>query len=196
MCNESGHRKARVVKSVDYSAGVTHLIVGKETRRTMKVLFAIARGAWIVTEDWAFSSLDQERWLPEEDFELTMFANKFSRLHPDSRQIFKGMKFFVGSNVEPSREVLQSLIQVAGGEICKQISVADICICGDASLFRRAQRAKIRVVTSKWIFDSIATMKLEDDAKYTFDGSDSSAHEMKSSQASASGLEAHSIVPE
>ncbi|KAG3089026.1 hypothetical protein PI125_g18145 [Phytophthora idaei] len=168
MANESGYRKARVVKSVDYAAGVTHLIVGRDARRTIKVLFAIARGAWIVTEDWAFSSLEQERWLPEEDFELTLFANKYSREHPESRQIFKGIKFFVGSNVEPSREVLQSLIQVAGGEICNQISVVDICICGDASLFRRAQRTGIRVVTSKWIFDSIATMKLEDDASYAF----------------------------
>ncbi|KAG7378636.1 hypothetical protein PHYPSEUDO_009821 [Phytophthora pseudosyringae] len=215
MANESGHRKARVVKSVDYAAGVTHLIVGKDAKRTIKVLFAIARGAWIVTEDWAFSSLDQERWLPEEDFELTMFANKYSREHPESRQIFKGMKFFVGSNLEPSREVLQSLIQVAGGEICNQISVAAICICGDASLFRRAQRTGIQVVTSKWVFDSIAAMKLEDDAKYAFtdpfgtpaktpsknrrpaDSFGTPAHTpAKSRQVAASGLEAHSTVPQ
>ncbi|KAE8894389.1 hypothetical protein PF003_g21299 [Phytophthora fragariae] len=200
MANGDGHRKARVVKSVDYSAGVTHLIVGKDARRTIKVLFAIARGAWIVTEDWAFSSLEQERWLPEADFEITMFANKYSREHPESRQIFKGMKFFVGSNVEPSREVLQSLIQVSGGEICKQISVADICICGDASLFRRAQRTGTRVVTSKWVFDSIATMKLEDDSKYTFTDSfgtfGTPAKTPLKKRAAASGLEAHSSVPE
>ncbi|KAE9298358.1 hypothetical protein PR003_g23263 [Phytophthora rubi] len=169
-------------------------------RRTIKVLFAIARGAWIVTEDWAFSSLEQERWLPEADFEITMFANKYSREHPESRQIFKGMKFFVGSNVEPSREVLQSLIQVSGGEICKQISVADICICGDASLFRRAQRTGTRVVTSKWVFDSIATMKLEDDSKYTFTDSfgtfGTPAKTPLKKRAAASGLEAHSSVPE
>ncbi|KAF4320537.1 hypothetical protein BBO99_00005731 [Phytophthora kernoviae] len=196
MSNESGHRKARVVKSVDYAAGVTHLIVGKETRRTMKVLFAIARGAWIVTEGWAFTSLEQERWLPEEDFELSLFANKFSRLHPESRQVFKGMKLFVGSNAEPSREVLQSLIQVAGGEICNQISVADMCICADASLFRRAQRTGIRVVTSKWVFDSIATMNLEDDTKYRFSGSADASVGVKSSHAAPSGLEAHSTVSE
>ncbi|KAK1944185.1 Microcephalin [Phytophthora citrophthora] len=214
MANEPGYRKARVAKSVDYAAGVTHLIVGKDTRRTIKVLFAIARGSWIVTEDWAFSSLDQERWLPEEDFEIAMFANKYSREHPESRQIFKGTKFFVGSNVEPSREVLQSLIQVAGGEICNQISVADVCICGDASLFRRAQRTGIRVVTSKWVFDSIATMKLEDDAKYAFteafgtpaktpskrraaDSFGTPAYTpAKSRRAATSGLESHSTVPE
>uniref|UniRef100_M4BLB7 BRCT domain-containing protein n=1 Tax=Hyaloperonospora arabidopsidis (strain Emoy2) TaxID=559515 RepID=M4BLB7_HYAAE len=165
MTNDTGYRKARMVKSVDYAAGVTHLIVGKGAKRTIKVLFAIARGAWIVSEDWAFSSLEQERWLPEEDFELTMFANKYSREHPESRQKFKGMKFFVGPNVEPSREVLQSLIQVAGGE---------------------------------WVFDSIAAMKLEDESKYNFTvPMDVLAKTpLKSCQAVASGLEAHSTVPE
>ncbi|CAI5719116.1 hypothetical protein KXD40_006723 [Peronospora effusa] len=198
MSNDSGHRKARVVKSVDYTAGVTHLIVGKDARRTIKVLFAIARGAWIVSEDWAFSSLEQERWLPEEDYELTMFANKRAREHPECRQIFMGMKVHVGSNVDPSREVLQSLVQVAGGEICNQISVADICICGDASLFRRAQRTGIRAVTSKWVFDSIAAMKLEDDAKYTVPEPFGTPAKTptKSRRAAVSGLEAHSTVPE
>ncbi|RLN48588.1 hypothetical protein BBJ28_00024002 [Nothophytophthora sp. Chile5] len=160
VSSESGHRKARVVKSLDYAAGVTHLIVGKETRRTIKVLFAIARGAWIVSEGWAFSSLEKERWLPEEDFELTMFGNKQSRLHPESRQIFKGMKFFVGSNVEPSRE---------------------------------------------WVFDSIASMTLEDDAKYSFaerpelevpSSGVSAVAETKSGRAVVSNLEAQSTVLE
>ncbi|CAH0482454.1 unnamed protein product [Peronospora belbahrii] len=198
MSNASGHRKARVVKSVDYTAGVTHLVVGKDARRTIKVLFAIARGAWIVSEDWAFSSLEQERWLPEEDYEVTMFANKYAREHPEYRQIFKNMKVYIGPNVDPSREVLQSLVQVAGGEICNQVSVADICICGDASLFRRAQRTGIRVVTSKWVFDSIAAMKLENDALYTFaETLDTPAKiPIKSGQTAVSGLEAHSTVLE
>ncbi|KAL7691662.1 putative BRCT domain, Zinc finger, RanBP2-type, microcephalin, BRCT domain superfamily [Plasmopara halstedii] len=215
MANEDGYKKARVVKSVDYAAGVTHLIVGRDARRTMKVLFAIARGAWIVTEDWVFSSLEQERWLPEEDYEVTIFANKYSREHPEFRQLFKATKFFVGSKVEPSREVLQSLIQVAGGEICNQISVADICICGDASLLKRAQRMGIRAVTSKWVFDSIATMKLVDDAIYaTTDALDAPVktpskrcREVESFGTPAFtplkrrpdtnlGLEAHSTVPE
>lgn len=234
MASESGYRKARVVKSVDYAAAVTHLIVGEDTKRTIKVLFAIARGAWIVSEAWVFSSLEQEQWLPEEAFELDMFSNKHARMHPEKRQIFKSMRFFVGSNVEPSREVLQSLLQSAGGEvwwripcflyatrhaharsfltrqICNQISVADMVICGDGSLFRRAQRTGIRVVTAKvadvsfpsematartdypclctlglilllvcvqWVFDSIGSMKLEDDSKYRLSAATSSLEE-------------------
>lgn len=119
-----GHRKTRVVKSLDYASGVTHLVVAKNTKRTIKVLFAIARGAWIVSEEWVLKSLDNERWLPEVDFEVDMYANKYSRTHPEARQIFKGIKFFVGANVDPSRETLQSLIQCAGGEVIHACALA------------------------------------------------------------------------
>lgn len=34
-------------------------------------------------------------------------------------------------------------------QICNQITVADVCVCGDGSLFRRAQRTGIKVVTPK-----------------------------------------------
>ncbi|KAI9908455.1 hypothetical protein PsorP6_003124 [Peronosclerospora sorghi] len=230
------HRKARVVKSVDYAAGVTHLIVGKNAKRTLKVLFAIARGAWLVSEDWAFSSLEHERWLPEEEFELDLFARKGARDEPDARQVFKHLKVFVGSHVEPPRDVLQSLVQVAGGEvgccrfttclwltklvltltwlsaICNQISVADICICGDGSLYRRAQRMGIRVVPTKvrflsfplsrmnaewgwWVFDSIASMQLEDEGKYKFPEDGKIQPARPSGRVAASGLEVHSSVP-
>jgi hypothetical protein len=71
-----------------------------------------------------------------------------------------------------------------------QISVADYCICGDETLFRRAVRTKIHGVTPKvrqshltdtrpvvqvldclcreqWAFDSIANLKLEDPFAYS-----------------------------
>ncbi|TYZ68044.1 hypothetical protein PybrP1_012626 [[Pythium] brassicae (nom. inval.)] len=177
MVAEPGYRKARVVKSVDYSAAVTHLIVGDDRKRTIKVLFAIARGAWIVSEAWVFASLAREQWLPEADFELAMHANKVARTRPEQRAVFKGLKFFVGSTVEPSRDVVQSLLQCAGGEICNQISVVDMCVCGDSALFRRAQRTGVRVVTAKWVFDSIGAMQLQDDAEYGLSRASSAAGE-------------------
>ncbi|CAI5727640.1 unnamed protein product [Peronospora destructor] len=143
--HDSGHRKTRVVKSVDYTAGVTHLIVGKDARRTIKVLLQLLN------------------------------VGKF----------FKGKKVHVGSNVDPSREVVQSLVQVAGGEICNQNSVADICICGE-------------VVTSKWVFDSIAAMKFEDDANIPLQNP--SVHLLKPDKKAPgggfSGFGAHSTVSE
>ena len=32
--------------------GVTHLVCGDESKRTLSVLFAIARGCWLLTFDW------------------------------------------------------------------------------------------------------------------------------------------------
>lgn len=127
VSSNEGHRKTRVVKSLDYASGVTHLVVAKDTKRTIKVLFAIARGAWVVSEEWVLKSLENERWLPEAEFEVDMYANKYSRTHPDERQIFKGIKFFVGSSVDPSRETLQSLIQCAGGEVTRSCLLVTRC---------------------------------------------------------------------
>lgn len=126
VSSSEGHRKTRVVKSLDYASGVTHLVVAKDTKRTIKVLFAIARGAWVVSEEWVLKSLESERWLPEAEFEVDMYANKYSRTHPEERQIFKGIKFFVGSNVDPSRETLQSLIQCTGGEVIRLFVLATL----------------------------------------------------------------------
>ncbi|GLD92081.1 hypothetical protein PINS_up000614 [Pythium insidiosum] len=137
-----------------------------DTKRTIKVLFALARGAWIVSDRWIFDSLEQEQWLLEEKYELQSFLPRSAREDPEARQVFKSMKFFVGANVEPSREVVISLLQCSGGEIVNQISVANMCVCGDGSLFRRANKTGIKVVTPKWVFDSIASMTLKDTNQY------------------------------
>lgn len=50
----------------------THLICGKDTR-TIKVLMTIARGGWVLSPSWLFSSLEARRWLDEENFESAAF---------------------------------------------------------------------------------------------------------------------------
>lgn len=65
----------------------THVVVG-EKKRTLKVLFGIANGIfnsgvfwfanrmaglWIVSMDWILKSITADKWLPEEDFEVTEF---------------------------------------------------------------------------------------------------------------------------
>ncbi|KAK9811968.1 hypothetical protein WJX73_004071 [Symbiochloris irregularis] len=47
---------------------VTHLVMGAE-RRTMKVLLAIANGAWLLTPEWVTASVDAGMWLPETPYE-------------------------------------------------------------------------------------------------------------------------------
>ena len=46
---------------------VTHLVVGDE-RRTLKLMLAVANGAWLVSPQWVTASLEAGRWLPESQF--------------------------------------------------------------------------------------------------------------------------------
>lgn len=46
---------------------VTHLVVGDE-RRTLKLMLAVANGAWLLSPQWVTASLEAGRWLPESQF--------------------------------------------------------------------------------------------------------------------------------
>lgn len=51
----------------------THLIT-YESRRTLNLLRAMARGLWIVEYNWIVESSNVGRWLPEEPFEVHDFS--------------------------------------------------------------------------------------------------------------------------
>lgn len=46
---------------------ITHLVIGSE-RRTLKLMLAVANGAWLVSPQWVTASLEAGRWLPESQF--------------------------------------------------------------------------------------------------------------------------------
>ena len=46
---------------------VTHLVCGDE-RRTLKLMLAVANGAWLLSPQWVTASLEAGRWLPESRF--------------------------------------------------------------------------------------------------------------------------------
>lgn len=49
------------------AAQITHLVIGGE-RRTLKLMLAVANGAWLVSPQWVTASLEAGRWLPESQF--------------------------------------------------------------------------------------------------------------------------------
>jgi hypothetical protein len=46
---------------------VTHLVIGG-ARRTLKLMLAVANGAWLLSPQWVTASLEAGRWLPESQF--------------------------------------------------------------------------------------------------------------------------------
>ncbi len=62
------------------STGLTHVIVADPSKRTMKILFGLARNAWIVSEMWVFASANARQWLREEDFALPPYLPQVCRI--------------------------------------------------------------------------------------------------------------------
>lgn len=47
----------------------THCICGNPCRRTLKLFFALARGAWVLSPEWLTESIRTGRVLPPEPYE-------------------------------------------------------------------------------------------------------------------------------
>ena len=61
------------IVEANVSEKTTH-IVTQGPRRTVNLLKGIARGCWIVLQEWVLKSLDADVWLEEDEFELADFS--------------------------------------------------------------------------------------------------------------------------
>jgi hypothetical protein len=79
---------------------ITHLVVGQE-RRTLKVMLAIANGAWLVSPEWITASLEAGRWLPESQFSAKVrFAAAADKARaalevPDDNLLLEGRRLHI-----------------------------------------------------------------------------------------------------
>merc|ERR1712105_154237 len=59
--------------SSSVTTSTTHVISG-EGKRTLNLLKGLMQGCWLLTKEWAYSSLEEGRWAPEEPFEMVNFS--------------------------------------------------------------------------------------------------------------------------
>ena len=65
-CNETLYRGIAFSGQVtEDGTECTHVVVEDMSKRTLKLLGAIARGSWVVSPEWVFRSLDQGAWVDE-----------------------------------------------------------------------------------------------------------------------------------
>ncbi|XP_069741339.1 microcephalin isoform X10 [Narcine bancroftii] len=113
----------------------THVIAGRP-RRTLNVLFGIVQGCWILSFDWILWSLEQGCWAPEEPYELSAQfpAATICRLEKQSRSPYRQDLFvnqpliFISPKSKPPTLMLEKLVQLCGGKVCKTLRKAGICI--------------------------------------------------------------------
>ena len=147
------------------SAAVTHLVVA-EPKRTLKVLHAIARGAWLLTPAWLYASLEAGRWVAEDEYEDATFPGaRASRLARGSAALLEGMKIAV---FEPRRKAppageLRQLATAAGATLVKKGPCAVVIVAqGDTAGAAAAAAAHkgAAIVTELWLLDALAAHKV------------------------------------
>lgn len=128
--------------------------------RTLKVLFALARGGTaIVTPEWVFASQRNVAWVDPNAY----FAG-FGPPRPLDQKLLRGRKLHVVASSltasDPPRTALVALVSAAGGKAAAQRS-ASLALVGEEWTFDkgsaslRALAKKRAVVKTRWLFDLI-----------------------------------------
>jgi hypothetical protein len=153
----------------------THLILG-QAARTLKVLFALARGTWVVSPEWLIRGfVEQGEPIDEAPFEHKSFCGgakaRKCRLQKEGL-LLSGRRVFVlaDSRADPPTKIVRDLLVECGAQVVHSIAAADIAIkvtpkptSGDTS----SKSKSTPVVSHKWLFDSLMTYTLADLTHYT-----------------------------
>ncbi|XP_078259019.1 microcephalin-like [Rhinoraja longicauda] len=151
----------------------THVVAG-HPRRTLNVLFGIARGCWILSFNWILWSLEQGCWAPEEPFELsTQFPaaticrfERQSTKEPYLQDLFVNQPLiFISPQSKPPAPALEKLLLLCGGKVCKTLRRTGICI----GHYMGRRPAGNQHLSEKWVLDSITTHEVCSPDNYTLE---------------------------
>eukprot|EP01135_Chromosphaera_perkinsii_P010460 Nk52_evm23s2133 gene=Nk52_evmTU23s2133 len=168
ICNIAEHFGAEVADDVSYQ--VTHVVSG-DRKRTLNILKGISHGCWIVSPDWVLSSLEAEKWLPEEKYEMSdwFHAVPIARKERQSRKdcanyiqdLFSGMKFSYGPKTQPKKRELEYLSAQCGAK-----NVSSTTGCSVVIGYLKDCPSDIPNVSERWLLDSICEHKSQPFQKY------------------------------
>uniref|UniRef100_V5IHT7 Putative microcephalin n=1 Tax=Ixodes ricinus TaxID=34613 RepID=V5IHT7_IXORI len=158
----------------DVTERTTHVICG-EKLRTLNLLFAMARGCWILPTKWVYRSLESGHWLDEDPFELSdMFpAVRLSRLDRQKAKKKRNKKglltrmgsFYVSHKSSPPHSKMCALIKILGGELTSY----QHCNVALGPIEPSKRLPGITHVSEKWLLDSISDYSDQLLTRYTSD---------------------------
>ena len=160
------------------SSAITHLIIG-DNRRTLKVMLAVMRGAYLLTPTYVTDSVAAGYWLPEDAYLADVVfqsgalkARQFLSGSSDAPYLLKGKKVAIynGKRTMASSDtygVVRRICQELGGTLF-HISEADIVIIMNDEESRRPSGLKDTAITvqREWLFQSACEYELLDTAEF------------------------------
>eukprot|EP00002_Diphylleia_rotans_P029776 TRINITY_DN607_c0_g1_i11.p1 TRINITY_DN607_c0_g1~~TRINITY_DN607_c0_g1_i11.p1 ORF type:complete len:545 (-),score=135.41 TRINITY_DN607_c0_g1_i11:382-2016(-) len=148
----------------------THLVSGP--KRTIKTLFAAARGLWVLQPSWLYSSLEAGKWAPESEHEVEFMPGpKISRAHKEKggAGLLSGKYVFILGETTPEPSVLEDLVMACDGEIAEYVEQCKLCIAASGVPIP-AEFTGVAVVNEKFLLDSIAQGTLQRPEDYAVAG--------------------------
>lgn len=151
---------------------VTHVVLDKP-KRTLKVLFGIARGAWIVDSQWVLDAFSFGKFPNEEKYECSLWPgasiSRRLRENNDGNLLLHRLKIFVFYNGQDPDlgAAISELVLLLGGILETNIDNCEICITSESCLenmnegFMNSKTGESpRILRHEWLFDSISEYKL------------------------------------
>lgn len=181
---EDWARRVGAEISLTYSSAVTHIIVQVDeencAQRTLKFLYGVASGKWIVGIDWIHQCIRETRLIDEEPFEaLDMDGEDGPRRARQTSQRSKLFEAFEFCCQEPftdvSVEQLNELLMLCGAvtanspaELTKNRRHSMIIVQTDddvsPTVQRKAaswfERLQVLSVSREWVLDCLASYQL------------------------------------
>ncbi|WVZ98307.1 hypothetical protein U9M48_043768 [Paspalum notatum var. saurae] len=178
-------KKARLAKVVEMLKGsvtcqgylCTHIVTGK-ARRTMNFCVALCSGAWVVSPNWLKESFRQGKFVGEEQYVLedeeyrmqykSDLRDAVMRAKERPNSLCSGYTFCLSKYIQPSFEVLSSIIKSTGGKIIKKLSELDepsqtiFLVCEEETeLALLAAKSGIKTFSSDWFMSCVMKQELD-----------------------------------
>jgi hypothetical protein len=107
-----------------YRVNFTHLIINPMSKITLKLLFAMSRGSWVLRPEWLYTLLDSTTIGQEDKFEMAPFE-KTSRM----MDVFENVKaYVVGDLCDVLPEDIEELLVLNGARSTRCFDDCNLCI--------------------------------------------------------------------
>ncbi|KAF8719943.1 hypothetical protein HU200_024709 [Digitaria exilis] len=178
-------KKSRLTKVVETLGGLvsceghlcTHIVTGK-ARRTMNFCVALSSGSWIVSPNWLKESFRQGKFVGEAQHILkddeyrvqykSELRDAVMRAKERPNSLFSGYTFCLSKYIQPSFDVLSSIIKSTGGKIIKKLSELDdpsqtiFLVCEEETeLALVAAKRGIKTFSSDWFMSCVMKQELD-----------------------------------
>jgi hypothetical protein len=178
----SGTNVSLADDSAGAAARLSHLLMDK-VGRTAKVLFALARGAWILDTSYMDACARAGQFLPEGPHEFNRHAGiiraRLAHADPKHRGLLHGTKVFVHGKFAMDRPTLLALLREAGAQVVTHYKLATVCLSAskphDLTLLgltkkdlKEQQHLLAPIVPVEWLFDSLSLYELLSMESYIF----------------------------